>query len=750
MNNILTLRGNKFTQEKRRGSYGPAKLPKKATVELSKLKEIHQSLLKVRDFWKSNTIVDGVLISVYYNRITAKSNRISGYLSQKGLMSANDTIVGAKFNKSNTKHIITHYISKDTLEKTIRTSSEVIELFEKSFGSKQIDSTQFERKSFFNGLDYASFSITKTTFKSYLRDSCFVEKFGIEEANKGDISNAIITFYDIDTDIKDILNSINIDIMSTNILDHTTVLLDEKNVELVFSKIPYLVSMAVSDINELSPIEIEKTNGSKVSSKIPSPTNEPTIGVIDTLFETDVYFSEWVEYHDMISDQIHKRNEDYVHGTAVSSLIVDCPNLNPNLNDGCGHFKVRHFGVALHSGFSSFNIVKQIKEIVSQNTDIKVWNLSLGSKDEIKDNFISSEAAVLDEIQFKYDVIFVIAGTNASNNSPRKKIGSPADSLNSVVVNAVDFKNNPTDYSRQGTVLSFFIKPDIAYYGGNKKGYINVCEPLGLSRVAGTSFAAPLITRKLAYLIYIMGLNREEAKALLIDSAISWNDSMSFEEKTLMGYGVVPVKIEDILKVPDDEIKFIVSDISEKYNTYNYNFPVPISKNKYPYIAKATMCYFPKCSRNQGVDYTNTELDLHFGPLKPNGIYEVNYNKQNLDTTDGMPGYIEEKTARRQFRKWDNVKSIKEIFTSRKGGKEIRNKVNPQWGMSIKTVERLGKYDGKGIRFAVVVTLKELHGVNRIEEFINQSELRGWIVRKLQVERQVEIYNKLNEDVDFE
>ena len=87
MNNILTLRGNKFTQEKRRGSYGPAKLPKKATVELSKLKEIHQSLLKVRDFWKSNTIVDGVLISVYYNRITAKSNRISGYLSQKGLMS---------------------------------------------------------------------------------------------------------------------------------------------------------------------------------------------------------------------------------------------------------------------------------------------------------------------------------------------------------------------------------------------------------------------------------------------------------------------------------------------------------------------------------------------------------------------------------------------------------------------------------------------------------------------------------------
>ena len=185
-----------------------------------------------------------------------------------------------------------------------------------------------------------------------------------------------------------------------------------------------------------------------------------------------------------------------------------------------------------------------------------------------------------------------------------KKIGSPADSLNSLIVNSVDFNNNPADYSRKGIVLSFFIKPDIAYYGGGNGQFINVCEPLGSARVSGTSYAAPLVARKLAYLIYIMGLSREEAKALLIDSAINWNDKKTFEERILIGNGIIPVRIEDILSTPDDEIKFIVSDISEKYNSYNYNFPVPLSENKYPYVAKATMCYFPKCSRNQGVDYT--------------------------------------------------------------------------------------------------------------------------------------------------
>ncbi len=142
---------------------------------------------------------------------------------------------------------------------------------------------------------------------------------------------------------------------------------------------------------------------------------------------------------------------------------------------------------------------------------------------EIDANFISPEAAELDKIQYEYDVIFVVAGTNKKKNSNVNKIGAPADSLNSLVVNAIDFSGKPASYTRRGPVLSFFYKPDVCYYGGDGHDKIVVCEPLGKATVTGTSFAAPWITRKMAYLIHVMGLSRELAKALIIDSAVGWD-----------------------------------------------------------------------------------------------------------------------------------------------------------------------------------------------------------------------------------
>ena len=50
--------------------------------------------------------------------------------------------------------------------------------------------------------------------------------------------------------------------------------------------------------------------------------------------------------------------------------------------------------------------VQKIKDIISQNPDIHVWNLSLGTDDEISQNFISYDAAVLDELQSNKNIIF--------------------------------------------------------------------------------------------------------------------------------------------------------------------------------------------------------------------------------------------------------------------------------------------------------------------------------------------------------
>lgn len=104
----------------------------------------------------------------------------------------------------------------------------------------------------------------------------------------------------------------------------------------------------------------------------------------------------------------------------------------------------------------------------------------IGFKNEIRENFISPEAAELDRIQSEFDVIFVVAGTNTPDGlkHPEMKVGAPADSLNSLVVNSVDMYGKSASYSRRGPVLSFFHKPDICYYGGDgtkADGKIAVC-----------------------------------------------------------------------------------------------------------------------------------------------------------------------------------------------------------------------------------------------------------------------------------
>ena len=506
--------------------------------------------------------------------------------------------------------------------------------------------------------------------------------------------------------------------------------------------------MATFDVSQLPPDEFIDTYESYRVS-IPEPTIEPIIGVIDTLFDERVYFSEWVEYHEMVSSDIEKSSLDYNHGTAVSSIIVDGPRLNPWLDDGCGRFRVRHFGVAVGKSFSSYTIIKNIKKIIANNKDIKVWNISLGSSYEINDNFISVEAATLDRIQFEEDVIFVVAGTNKSSEDVTK-IGAPADSINSVVVNAVTKEGLSTAYTRRGPVLSFFAKPDVSYYGGSKEAYIQVCEPNGVQSVAGTSYASPWIARKLSYLIDILGLQKEVAKALLIDSARGWEENLDPNVIATYGHGIVPIHINDIIQTKDDEIKFLVSDISEKWNTYNYHFPVPLEDDKYPYIAKATMCYFPLCDRLQGVDYTNTELNLHFGRIGNNRkIVDIKGDKQNSDIVfDEGISYLNEKEARKQFRKWDNVKYISERITKRMRPKNSYDYKN--WGMEIKTNNRLDPKDGRGVRFGVVVTLKEMNGVNRMDEFIRNCILNGWNVNVIDVKNRVNIHQKMNEEIEFE
>jgi hypothetical protein len=759
MNSILQLKG-RFEKRSNRSKPGSPKLPKGKFVTSEHLKDLAQQICAIMSYWQTNTVIGGALVSVHYKRIVAKSNRLRVLLAE-GSKSPAESVRGAKFVWENDergkiiqKHVFTHFVKLETLQKSyelLMKSAAVIEMQYKG----TLTSEQCERIA--DKGEYSSDEIvSKSVFLKTVLDGNYVERFDVDRADEEITQDSIITIYKTGVETKQLLAKFGINIIDDRIIDGTTIRLTPDEAKLLYNNASYLVAMSLRDFREINRDEVANEKNCldyDNATLIPEPSNEPVIGVIDTQFNDKVYFKNWVEYTNMLDDKIPLSEDDYKHGTAVSYIIVDGPRGNPHLEDGCGRFRVRHFGVATHKGFSSFAVLKQIRNIVAKNRDIKVWNLSLGSKAEIKPNYISPEAALLDRIQCEYDVIFVVAGTNVPPGMDGKdmKVGSPADSLNSVVVNSVDFKGKSASYTRSGPVLSFFNKPDLSYYGGDGKraeDKIAVCrDNMGASYVSGTSFAAPWVARKLAYLIHIMGLSRELAKALLIDSAAKWSRRDDISHRT--GYGILPKHINEIVHSPDDEIRFLMMSTAEEYETYTYNLPVPIVKNAHPFYAKATLVYFPQCNRNQGVDYTSTEMDIYFGRVfidkNHNGkIKSIDNNKQSEEELITLY----EEDARKMYRKWDNVKHISE---------EIKGKAIPRkaygsglWGLSIKTKERTTAIPKEPLQFGVVLTLKEMNGVNRIDDFIRLCLARGWLVTRLDVHNQIDVFIKSEEIIDLE
>ena len=747
MNSILHLKGQ-FKHRKNPSVFGPVNLPKDSVVTAEHIEDLKTQLENLESYWHTDRRIGGALISVHYKRIVAKSNRLQIILGEKG-QHPNLSIRGAKFvdglndkNVMTKKHVFTYFISLDALRKSIEYLEKCKEVLERYFEGEVTD----KDTALVNSGRYNDSIMSKSSFLKVVVDANYVESFQLDRANDKIEDQSIITIYKTGVSTADLLSRFGIDMINAKMIDETTLRLEPGEIEILQNNASYLIAMYVKDIAEIVLSDVEEAEFEGAIS-IPKPNNEPVIGVIDTQFDERVYFHEWVEYERKVDSNIQLEQRDFFHGTAVSSIIVDGPSFNPKLQDGCGRFRVKHFGVATAGGFSSFAILKMIRDIVAGNRDIKVWNLSLGSAMQIDPNFISPEAAELDRIQCEYDVIFVVAGTNKNKRmSGNIKIGAPADSLNSLVVNAVDFQGRPASYTRVGPVLSFFYKPDICYYGGDGDDKITVCEPLGMATLCGTSFAAPWIARKMAYLIHIVGLSREVAKALIIDSAAGWNrqDNISYA----MGYGIVPKRIEDIVQSQDDEIRFIMSGTIDEYETYTYNIPVPQNMNAYPFFAKATLAYFPGSDRNQGVDYTSTEMDLHFGRIMEKdgkaSIKAIDYNKQ---ADEGIQNIYEE-DARKLYRKWDNVKHISEALKA--GARPRKAYAAGTWGLSIKTKERLAPKAGRGLQFGVVVTLKEMNGVNRIDEFIKLCMVRGWIVNPIDIQNQIDIYSKAEEEIEFE
>lgn len=758
MNQALLL-STTFLREDRK--HGPviASFPKNGTLRSSQIQNLIESVKKVQDYWKNNRLPDDqVLVSVRQNSVIAKSHRISKLIAK-----ADIKIRGAKFIYDETdkrKHLFTYLISRADLDELKNRLEEVRGILNKYFdGIFTLDHFEKLKNKKYN---YKIEELSRTALLGFVAEIFYIDEFTVPTANglieKSGDENVLVSFFDIGDKLEEFLKEHQLEFSFENRWDKNTYLVNRAQARIIREKIPYLVSMEITDIHSLTslPDSHEYSAGHGVLT-IKDPTNEPVVGVFDTHFCSDLYFSKWVEYHNETPKRPLSEN-DYIHGTAVTGLIVDGPKFNPQLDDGCGNFRVRHFGVATNGANSVLSLMKKIDDIVRSNPDIKVWNLSLGSEMEIEEFSISPGAALIDKLQKECDVIFVIAATNMPKGKKAPyKIGAPADSLCSLVVGSVNDKGEPFSGSREGPVLTFYYKPDIAARGGEMRNPKNRKETQlvlpsknGARYSYGTSYAAPWITRKLAYLIHTMKLSKEAAKALLIDAAAGWGKTNQWADK--IGFGEVPIRIEDVINSKDDEIKFIVEGVSTNFITSTEALPVPLSDNKFPFKARATLCYFPRSERSHGVDYTLDELQIKLGPMKKeckkNAEGKIVEERTIISPLNNDYQYekghaTSEDEARTNFRKWDNIKHLSEKITN-----YSKANFNDHWGIQVKAIKRGSDYEKNPIAFALVVVLKEVKGVNRIKQFINLCERSNqWTVRPLDIQQSVIIRQKAQEEL---
>ena len=131
MNSVIELKGKRFVQAAKNGRNGGPSMNSKRKVTKEHMINLIGELNQIKDFWQHETRpFQGALVSVFYNKIVAKSNRISGLLKGKD---SNFSIVGAKFNAEKNKHIITYFVDVKDLDKSIELLSKSCDVVDDLF-----------------------------------------------------------------------------------------------------------------------------------------------------------------------------------------------------------------------------------------------------------------------------------------------------------------------------------------------------------------------------------------------------------------------------------------------------------------------------------------------------------------------------------------------------------------------------------------------------------------------------------------
>jgi hypothetical protein len=453
-----------------------------------------------------------------------------------------------------------------------------------------------------------------------------------------------------------------------------------------------------------------------------NPTDFPIVAVVDSGVDSHISnLEEWLYRRERY---VARQEENTYHGTFVAGLIVWGHELNSSITEVGAHpCRVLDVHVLPNADptFGSVGVITETELIIVLEeclrryaNEVKVWNLSIGSDEICQLDRFSDFAMQLDRLQEDYGVTFVIAAGNYQQSPllkyPRSKrdegkcrITTPGDSVLAITVGSISQcdhpssgsrRGEPSPFSRNGPGPNYTIKPDLAHFGGNIG--LDYSHPLGLASInngssvgdnVGTSFAAPLISRQLAYIHHVITPSPSPtlARALLTHNArdLRTLSRVKDGDDRYLGFGI-PLNIEEALECHPWQTTLVFEETLRPGYTLEWDFfPYPeslTSSNKFRGEIWMTLAYPPRRNPAFGSEYCETYIEAHFGVLlngkdkKTGQIKEV--FKGLVPPEHNNPGELFETFQVERLRKWAPVRTYHTFIPKGVSGKRWKLMVN--------------------------------------------------------------------------
>ncbi|EOW9529272.1 S8 family peptidase [Bacillus cytotoxicus] len=608
-------------------------------------------------------------------------------------------------------------------------------------------------------------------------------------------SHVFKTFNNIIDDQKNI-NLIKSVKYSENLVVHQVVSdhLEDLNIFSDFSPIMSIEPMPMLEV-------IEDDFFSDDTFDIPQPeedTDYPVIGILDSGISQIPQLSTWT---------LEKRHTNYPynlinpsHGTFVAGIINFGDILEQKDYTGIKGFKLFDAAVfpdTRYETISESDLVDNIREAIQDyGKEIKIWNLSLGSNVEIKNNQFSDFGIALDNIQDENDVLIIKSASNCSNfieGKPVSKIANGADSVRSLTIGSIAHSKSSTDlaeinhrspFSRIGPGPANIIKPDLVHYGGNASIDNDKAIPNGVSsynlngklkKAIGTSFSTPRVTAIAADLNNKL---KEEFDPVLLKALLLHSSKYPIEvdlpinEKVnQLGFGI-PSKADDILFNDQHEITLVLRDTLNKGEFVEIlDFPFPnslINENGFYYgQIFLTLVNTPILASGQGPEYCQSNLEVYFGTYDHKTQRNMDIRtirnpigragSQNLLTSSSyskkkdlekMEFSRSEKTLIQYGDKfYPNKKYAVDISELTKGNKEKFIKAPKKWYLKIEGlyrefIESQAESERLGLSqdFCMILTIRDpFRKQNVYDEVSNLLETNNFINRSIHLSQDIDI-----------